>query len=62
MWKFDNMKVKKEKLYNLYTNAELKQQLYAETFTRTTVSFYHYFVVEDPRELRDEMYKKLFEL
>ena len=56
------MKVKKEKLYNLYTNEELKQQLYAETFTRTTISFYHYFVIENPHELRDEMYKKLFEL
>jgi UPF0176 protein len=56
------MRTKVKKLYNLYTADELKQQLYAEDFPRTTLSFYHYFPIDTPNELRDLMYQRLFEL
>ncbi len=56
------MNVKKEKLYNQYSMDELKQQLHNESFSRTTLSFYCYFPIQNPNELRDEMYRKLFEL
>ncbi len=49
-------------LHNRVSQAELKKLLYAETEHRTTISFYQYFPVEDPKELRDEMYKALNEL
>ncbi|MGB4845320.1 MAG: rhodanese-related sulfurtransferase, partial [Ferruginibacter sp.] len=39
--------------------AELKKLLYAETEHRTTISFYQYFPVDDPKLFRDEMYKAL---
>lgn len=57
-----NMTLKKDKLYNKYNADELKMQLDQETFKRTTLSFYHYFPILSPNELRDEMYKKLFDL
>jgi len=36
--------------------------LYAETEHRTTISFYRYFPVADPKQFRDELYKALNEL
>ncbi len=56
------MRSKVKKLYNLYTAEELKEQLYNEDFSRTTVSFYHYFPISEPVELRNSMYERLFEL
>ncbi len=56
------MRSKVKKLYNLYTAEELKEQLYKEDFLRTTVSFYHYFPISEPVELRNSMYERLFEL
>ena len=53
---------KVKKLYNLYTAEDLKEQLYNEPFSRTTVSFYHYFPISEPLELRNSMYESLFEL
>ncbi len=50
------------RLYNRLNRDELKELLYAETFTRTTVSFYKYFNIENPQEFRDTMYSKFFEL
>ena len=44
-------------LYNKLSQAELKKRLYEETEPRTTVSFYHYFFIEDPVAFRDELYK-----
>lgn len=44
-------------LYNKLSQAELKKRLYEETEPRTTVSFYHYFFIEDPVVFRDELYK-----
>jgi UPF0176 protein len=46
-------------LHNRISQAELKKLLYAETEHRTTISFYQYFPVDDPKLFRDEMYKSL---
>ena len=46
-------------LHNRISQAELKKLLYAETEHRTTISFYQYFQIEDPKLFRDEMYKAL---
>src|SRR4051794_25653758 len=46
-------------LHNRISQKELKQRLMEETEPRTTVSFYHYFPVEDPKSFRDELYKNL---
>ena len=49
-------------LHNRVSQAELKKLLYAETEHRTTISFYHYFPVDDPKLFRDEMYGALNDL
>ncbi|MBC7934681.1 MAG: rhodanese-related sulfurtransferase [Rhizobacter sp.] len=46
-------------LHNRVSQEELKKYLYEETFHRHTVSFYHYFFIEDPVAFRDELYKGL---
>ncbi len=46
-------------LHNRVSQAELKKLLYAETEHRTTISFYRYFQVDDPKLFRDEMYKSM---
>ncbi len=49
-------------LHNRISQKELKKQLMEETEPRTTISFYHYFPINDPRAFRDQLYKKLNEL
>jgi len=49
-------------LHNRVSQAELKKLLYAETEHRTTISFYKYFPVADPKQFRDELYKALDEI
>src|SRR6187549_3195930 len=49
-------------LHNRISQAELKKLLYAETEHRTTISFYQYFPVDDPKQFRDELYKALHAL
>jgi UPF0176 protein len=49
-------------LHNRISQAELKKLLYQETEHRTTISFYQYFTVADPKQFRDELYKALNEL
>ena len=49
-------------LYNRINNEELKQVMLQETEPRTTVSFYQYFSIEDPKGFRDYLYKNLDEL
>jgi UPF0176 protein len=49
-------------LHNRVSQAELKQRLYEETEKRTTISFYQYFPITDPKQFRDELYKRLHEL
>jgi len=46
-------------LHNRVSQAELKKLLYEETTPRTTISFYQYFPVADPKQLRNEMYAAL---
>src|SRR5947209_6846177 len=49
-------------LHNRISQKELKQRLLEETEHRTTVSFYHYFPINDPKQFRDELYLNLNKL
>jgi UPF0176 protein len=49
-------------LHNRVSQKELKEKLYQETEPRTTISFYHYFFIDDPKQFRDDLYKSLNEL
>lgn len=46
-------------LHNRVSQKELKQRLLEEKEPRTTISFYHYFPVSDPKAFRDELYLNL---
>ncbi|MEO6669359.1 MAG: rhodanese-related sulfurtransferase [Ferruginibacter sp.] len=46
-------------LHNRVSQAELKKRLYEESEHRITVSFYHYFFIENPPAFRDELYRGL---
>jgi UPF0176 protein len=46
-------------LHNRVSQKELKQKLYQETESRSTISFYQYFPIENPQQFRDELYKAL---
>jgi UPF0176 protein len=46
-------------LHNRINNGELKKRLLQESEPRTTISFYHYFEIENPQEFRDFLYKNL---
>ena len=46
-------------LHNRISNEELKQKLIEETEARTTISFYNYFLIQNPQEFRDYLYKNL---
>ncbi len=43
-------------LHNRVSQKELKERLMQETESRTTISFYQYFPIEDPEQFRDELY------
>ncbi len=45
-----------KELRNRKSKEELKKLLMLETFERRTVSFYRYVKIENPKELRDQMY------
>jgi UPF0176 protein len=49
-------------LHNRISQKELKQRLLQETEHRTTISFYQYFPIADPKAFRDELYKALHAL
>lgn len=49
-------------LHNRVSQEELRQKLYEETIPRTTISFYQYFPIADPKQFRDEMYVALEKL
>src|SRR5690606_31405873 len=49
-------------LHNRVSQKELKERLYQETEPRTTISFYHYFPIDDPAAFRDELFVRLNEL
>ncbi len=44
-------------LHNKVSQKELKERLYQETEPRTTISFYTYYPIDNPKEFRDELYK-----
>jgi UPF0176 protein len=46
-------------LHNRVSQKELKERLYQEKEPRTTISFYRYFPIEDPKSFRDELYTAL---
>lgn len=46
-------------LHNRVSQKELKQRLLEETEHRTTISFYNYFPIPDPKAFRDELYMNL---
>jgi len=46
-------------LHNRVSQAELKQRLYEEKEKRSTISFYQYFPISDPKQFRDDLYKAL---
>ncbi|MBS4431630.1 rhodanese-related sulfurtransferase [Pectobacterium punjabense] len=46
-------------LHNRVSNEELKARMLAETEPRTTVSFYKYFTIDDPKAFRDRLYIQL---
>ena len=49
-------------LYNKYDKEILKQKLMEEDFNRITISFYRYVIIQDPDQLRDELYQEWSEL
>ena len=46
----------KRTLVNKLSREELQAKLDAESFHRTTVSFYKYVIIENPQALRDELF------
>jgi len=49
-------------LHNRVSQQELKEKLHQEKESRTTISFYRYFPIADPKVFRDEFYKALHSL
>jgi UPF0176 protein len=49
-------------LHNRVNQKELRQRLLAETAPRTTISFYRYVAIADPKVFRDELYALLNDL
>ncbi len=49
-------------LHNRISQKELKALLYQENIPRTTLSFYQYFPVTEPKNFRDELYGNLYPL
>src|ERR1700761_5249408 len=43
-------------LHNRVSQKELKERMLQETEPRTTISFYRYFPISDPKLFRDELY------
>ncbi|WP_430810455.1 MULTISPECIES: rhodanese-related sulfurtransferase [unclassified Carboxylicivirga] len=46
----------KKHLINRLSPQQLKERLANETFSRTTVSFYRYVLIDDPAAMRDQLY------
>ncbi len=44
------------RLYNTINSKDLKERLMNETFDRKTISFYRYFIIDNPLEFRDDLY------
>jgi UPF0176 protein len=50
------------RLYNIIDSKILKEKLRCETFVRKTISFYRYFIIDNPQEFRDQIYRDWSEL
>lgn len=50
------------KLCNTLSKEELKERLSRESFERTTLSFYRYVIIDDPRAFRDALFVEWSEL
>ena len=48
-----------EQLYNKKSKDDLIRDLHSEDFNRLTLSFYKYIEIENPEDLRDQMYRDL---
>ena len=46
----------RQKLFNRVNKEELKQQMLESDETRTTLSFYRYFNIDDPVTYRNRLY------
>lgn len=46
-------------LHNRISRKELKEQILRDTTSRTTISFYCYFTIDEPKSFRDELYQHL---
>lgn len=49
-------------LHNLISHKELREKMLRETESRTTISFYNYFKIDDSKLFRDELYIKFRDL
>ncbi|MBK7762285.1 MAG: rhodanese-related sulfurtransferase [Bacteroidetes bacterium] len=49
-------------LHNQISHKELREKMLQETEPRTTISFYKYFTINEPKQFRDELYTHLREL
>jgi UPF0176 protein len=47
-----------EALHNRVNKKELKQRLQTETIKRKTISFYKYVIINNPHELRDQLFSQ----
>jgi len=50
------------RLYNIIDSKVLKEALLSEAFVRKTISFYRYFIIDNPLEFRDQIYQDWAEL
>ena len=49
-------------LHNAIDRKILIENLMSETFTRKTISFYRYYILEDPQEFRNQLYREWSEM
>lgn len=45
------------RLYNIIDSKVLKENLMDEPFIRKTISFYRYYIIDNPQEFRDQIYQ-----
>jgi len=45
------------RLYNIVDSKVLKEALFSEPFVRKTISFYRYFIIDNPQDFRNQIYQ-----
>lgn len=50
------------RLYNIIDSKVLKSNLLAEKIIRKTISFYRYYIIDNPQEFRDQIYQQWSDL